>query len=99
MSIRQTKATAITRLPTTKVVRTPKRRINQAGIVAVMPAATARSEKPLPAPPQLHLRSAIIAGKATPSELKVVAVMRKKTVLMAASVIQARAFMRCPRHA
>ena len=65
-------------------------------MVAVMPAATPSREKPLPAPPQLQCSSPIIAGSTTPSELKVVAVMRKNTTLTAASVIQGARSWRCP---
>ena len=49
-----------------------------------MPAATPKSENPLPAPPQLQCSSPTIAGSTTPKELNVVAVMRKKTTLIAA---------------
>ena len=48
-------------------------------MVAVMPQATPSSEKPLPAPPQLQCSSPTMAGSTTPSEVKVVAVIRKNT--------------------
>jgi hypothetical protein len=40
-----------------------------------------------------------MAGRTTPRELKVVAVMRKNTTLIAAKVTDGRMLMACPRRA
>jgi hypothetical protein len=61
-----------------------------AGMVEVMPTATPRSENPVPAAPQLQCNSPIMAGSTTPREPNVVAVMRKKTTLIAAKVMEGR---------
>jgi hypothetical protein len=61
-----------------------------AGTVDVTPTATPKSENPVPAAPQLQCSSPIMAGRITPRELNVVAVMRKKTTLIAAKVMEGR---------